>query len=106
MQKKWNLQAPTVYKFALGENVKRSASTQAIPVFLIQEWVLNKYWPMLFSVPAITKKQWRPTRHNKKRPELDALVEIMNKNAFITCHSYVQSEINATMKVAEKFGFL
>ena len=37
--------------------------------------------------------------------ELDALVEIMNKKRFITCHSYVQSEINATMKVAEKFGF-
>jgi Amidohydrolase family len=37
--------------------------------------------------------------------ELDALVEIMNKKRFITCHSYVQSEINATMKVAERFGF-
>jgi hypothetical protein len=37
--------------------------------------------------------------------ELDALVEIMNKKRFITCHSYVQSEINATMKVAEHFGF-
>ena len=37
--------------------------------------------------------------------ELDALVEIMNKKRFITCHSYVQSEINAVMKVAEKFDF-
>ncbi|MEJ7672382.1 MAG: amidohydrolase family protein [Chitinophagaceae bacterium] len=37
--------------------------------------------------------------------ELDALVEIMNKKRFITCHSYVQSEITAMMRVAEKFGF-
>jgi imidazolonepropionase-like amidohydrolase len=37
--------------------------------------------------------------------ELDALVEIMNKKRFITCHSYVQSEINAAIKVGDKFGF-
>jgi imidazolonepropionase-like amidohydrolase len=37
--------------------------------------------------------------------ELDALVEILNHKRFITCHSYVQSEITALMRVAEKFGF-
>jgi imidazolonepropionase-like amidohydrolase len=37
--------------------------------------------------------------------ELDALVEILNKKRFITCHSYVQSEITAAMRVAERFGF-
>jgi hypothetical protein len=37
--------------------------------------------------------------------QLDALVEILNKKRFITCHSYVQSEITALMRVAEKFGF-
>ena len=37
--------------------------------------------------------------------ELDALVEIMNGKRFITCHSYVQSEITELMRVAEKFGF-
>jgi imidazolonepropionase-like amidohydrolase len=37
--------------------------------------------------------------------ELDALVEIMNQKRFITCHSYIQSEITAAMRVAEKFGF-
>ncbi|MFN9952412.1 MAG: hypothetical protein ACK55I_04870, partial [bacterium] len=37
--------------------------------------------------------------------ELDALVEILNKERFITCHSYVQSEITDMMRVAEKFGF-
>ncbi len=37
--------------------------------------------------------------------ELDALVEILNHKRFITCHSYVQSEITALMRVADKFGF-
>ena len=43
-----------------------------------------------------------PVRRDLK---LDALVDIMNKKMFITCHSYVQSEITALMRVAEKFGF-
>jgi Amidohydrolase family len=37
--------------------------------------------------------------------ELDALVEILEKKRFITCHSYVQSEINGAMKVAEQMGY-
>jgi hypothetical protein len=36
--------------------------------------------------------------------ELDALVEILNKKRFITCHSYVQSEITAAMRVGDKYG--
>jgi imidazolonepropionase-like amidohydrolase len=37
--------------------------------------------------------------------ELDALVEILNQKRFITCHSYVQSEINMLMHVADSMGF-
>ena len=36
--------------------------------------------------------------------ELDALAEILNKKRFITCHSYVQSEITAAMRAGDKFG--
>jgi hypothetical protein len=36
---------------------------------------------------------------------LEALAEILNKKRFITCHSYVQSEINMLMHVADSFGF-
>ncbi|HEV2480005.1 MAG TPA: amidohydrolase family protein, partial [Puia sp.] len=32
-------------------------------------------------------------------------VEILEHKRFITCHSYVQSEITALMRVADKFGF-
>jgi len=37
--------------------------------------------------------------------ELNALVEILNSKRFITCHSYVQSEINMLMHVADSMGF-
>ncbi|HAW51404.1 MAG TPA: amidohydrolase, partial [Flavobacteriales bacterium] len=37
--------------------------------------------------------------------ELDALLEILDSNRFITCHSYVQSEINMLMHVADSMGF-
>ena len=37
--------------------------------------------------------------------ELQTLAEILNKERFISCHSYVQSEILMLMNVAEKFNF-
>ncbi|HLS12769.1 MAG TPA: amidohydrolase family protein, partial [Flavobacteriaceae bacterium] len=37
--------------------------------------------------------------------ELDAIVEILDEERHITCHSYVQSEINMLMEVADKMGF-
>jgi hypothetical protein len=43
--------------------------------------------------------------NTKKDIELDALVEILHKKRFITCHSYVQSEINMLMHVADSMGF-
>ena len=36
---------------------------------------------------------------------MEVLVEILNNERFISCHSYVQSEINMLMKVAERFNF-
>ena len=36
---------------------------------------------------------------------METLAEILNKERFISCHSYVQSEINMLMKVAESFNF-
>jgi imidazolonepropionase-like amidohydrolase len=37
--------------------------------------------------------------------ELDALYEIVKGERRITCHSYIQSEINMLMHVADSFGF-
>ena len=37
--------------------------------------------------------------------ELEAIAEILNKKRFITCHSYVQSEVNMLMHVGDSMGF-
>jgi hypothetical protein len=41
----------------------------------------------------------------RKDLELDVLVEILESKRFITCHSYVQSEINMLMHVADSMKF-
>ncbi len=103
-------------KFALGENVKRSSSTQGNIRFPDSRMGVEQVLTDAFTRAGDYQKMWKAVEENNKKKgaapiafrrdlELDALVEIMNKKRFITCHSYVQSEINATMKVAEKFGF-
>lgn len=112
-------------KFALGENVKRSSSQQNIrfpDTRMGVEQVLTDAFQrasdyqaaLRAATPAATtaakgkKGGAAPvaaTSSVRRDLELDALVEIMNKQRFITCHSYVQSEITATMRVAEKFNF-
>ena len=91
-------------KFALGENVKRTTSQNN-----------NRFPDTRMGVEQVLNDAFqRATAYQKARSgdnaarrdlELDALVEIMNRKRFITCHSYVQSEITATMRVAEKYGF-
>ncbi len=105
-------------KFALGENVKRSPSA-------IGNNSNNNRFPDTrmgveeVLVDAFTRakdyeKNWKEYEANKNKKgsaaprrdlELDALVEILNNKRFITCHSYVQSEITAAMRVADKLGY-
>ena len=91
-------------KFALGENVKRttSQSNNRYPdTRMGVEEVLNDAFDRAVDYQK-TLKANPAARHDL---ELDALVEIMNKKRFITCHSYVQPEITYTMRIAEKYGF-
>ena len=88
-------------KFALGENVKRSygQSNNRFPdTRMGVEQVLTD---------AFTRaRDYEKMASGKRRDlELDALVEILNKKRFITCHSYVQSEITSMIRAADKFGF-
>lgn len=93
-------------KFALGENVKRTTSTNnnRFPdTRMGVEQILADAFQRATDYQAALKGDGAKTaRHDL---ELDALVEIMNKKRFITCHSYVQSEITSTMRIAEEFGF-
>jgi imidazolonepropionase-like amidohydrolase len=91
-------------KFALGENVKRTTSTanNRFPdTRMGVEEVLNDAFARAKDYEAKMKADPKTRRDL----ELDALVEIMNKKRYITCHSYVQSEITAALRVGDKYGF-
>ena len=95
-------------KFALGENVKRTAASQGNTRYPDSRMGVEEILLDAFTRASDYQKKLRGPDGGKsvrKDLELDALVEIMNKKRFITCHSYVQQEITYTMRVAEKFGF-
>ncbi len=89
-------------KFALGENVKRSYQT----------WGNNRFPDSRMGVEELLNDAFtRATDYEKQGPnkrkdlELETLCEIIHGKRFITCHSYVQSEITALMRIAEKYNF-
>ncbi|WP_273277172.1 amidohydrolase family protein [Maribacter polysiphoniae] len=96
--------SPKFIKFALGENVKQS-NWQSFSRFpqtrMGVEQVYMNYFQRAKEYEA-KKKSGKPYRHDE---EMETLVEILNGERFISCHSYVQSEINMLMKVADKFNF-
>ncbi|WP_027077632.1 amidohydrolase family protein [Maribacter antarcticus] len=96
--------SPKFIKFALGENVKQSnwESYSRFPQTRMGvEQVFMNYFQRAKEYDT-KKKNGDPFRYDE---EMEVLAEIINGERFISCHSYVQSEINMMMKVAEKFGF-
>ncbi|MGB0166226.1 MAG: amidohydrolase family protein [Luteibaculum sp.] len=97
-------------KFALGENVKQSnwgdRNTTRYPQ--TRMGVEQIYYDAF-----IRAKEYQQQKLNakslKERPrydmELETLLEILNKKRFVSCHSYIQSEINMLMHVADSMGF-
>jgi imidazolonepropionase-like amidohydrolase len=91
-------------KFALGENVKRSRSSSN-----------DRFPDSRMGVAEVFEDHFTEARKYGERKrsgldyrpdlELEALLEILEGKRFITCHSYVQSEINMLMHVAERHGF-
>ncbi|MBS1667865.1 MAG: amidohydrolase family protein [Bacteroidetes bacterium] len=102
-------------KFALGENVKRTTS-QNNNRFPDTRMGVDQVLVDAFTRAKDYENEWAKAEANNKKKgakrmvvrrdlELDALVEILNKKRFITCHSYVQSEITDLIRVADRFGF-
>ncbi|MFN4315580.1 MAG: amidohydrolase family protein [Chitinophagaceae bacterium] len=105
-------------KFALGENVKRSSSAvgnssnnnrypdtrMGVEQVLIDAFTRAKDYEKTWKEynAAKDKKGLVPPRRDL---ELDALVEILNEQRYITCHSYVQSEITGSIEVAKQMGY-
>ena len=98
--------APKFIKFALGENVKQSNWGDMQTVRFPQtrmgvEQVYMDYFQRAKEYETIRKSG----KDFRKDIEMETLGEILNKERFITCHSYVQSEINMLMKVADQYNF-
>lgn len=104
-------------KFALGENVKQSNWGDNITSRFPQTrmGVEQVYYDM-FTRAREYDQRWQAyaaSTHKSKNfiappridLEMDALVQILDKKRFITCHSYVQSEINMLMHVGDSMGF-
>ncbi|WP_291960064.1 amidohydrolase family protein [Maribacter sp.] len=96
--------SPKFIKFALGENVKQSnwGSFSRFPQTRMGVEQLYMNYFQRAKEYDTKKKNGEPYRYDE---EMEVLAEIINGERFISCHSYVQSEINMMMKVAEHFGF-
>ncbi|KQO32692.1 amidohydrolase [Flavobacterium sp. Leaf82] len=104
---------PKFIKFALGENVKQANWGIDNPTRFPQtrmgvEQVFTDY----FQRAKEYDENWKKFNAGSKKGkaprvdlELQTIAEIINKERFITCHSYVESEILMLMSVTEKFNF-
>jgi imidazolonepropionase-like amidohydrolase len=113
-------------KFALGENVKRSPSAvgnssnnnrypdtrMGVEQVLVDAFTrakdYKKAWADYNAAKEKLTKEKKPItslQQPRRDLELDALVEILDKKRFITCHSYVQSEIMSSIEVANRMGY-
>lgn len=100
------INAPGFIKFALGENVKQAnwgdrniyrypQTRMGVEQVFYDGFIRAKEYQQKLSKEPNTRKDL----------ELDALAEILNNKRFITCHSYVQSEINMLLHVADSMQF-
>lgn len=107
-------EAPGHIKFALGENVKQSNWGELRnPRFPQSRMGVEQvfYDAFLRAKEYKAQKEGAAKKNKGKNTgvavdlELEALQEILEGKRHITCHSYVQSEINMLMHVADSMGF-
>ena len=104
-------------KFALGENVKQSnwgdrntvrfpQTRMGVEQTLFDAFIRARQYQNDWDKWNSTAAKNKTTLTSPRRDlELDALSEILQSKRHITCHSYVQSEINMLMHVADSMHF-
>lgn len=107
--------APEFIKFALGENVKRSRNPASVrypqtrmgveQVFVNAFSQAREYGRTWEEYNNLSRAQQRSAPAPRRDLVDEAMLEILNGERFVTSHSYVQSEINMLMQVAESFDF-
>lgn len=111
-------------KFALGENVKQSnwgdRQTVRFPQTRMgveqvyydhfhrareygEEW--DAYRAAVKATPRRLLRQGKGPEAPRRDLELETLLQILDSERFVTCHSYRQDEINMLMHVADSMGF-
>jgi len=97
--------APKFIKCALGENVKQAnwGDFNTVRFPQTRMGVEQVFYDGFNRARAYEKE--KSTGNYRTDLELETLLEILNSNRFITCHSYVQSEVNMLMHVADSMGF-
>jgi imidazolonepropionase-like amidohydrolase len=102
-------------KFALGENVKQSnwgpgdrfpRSRMGVEQQFYEAFHRAKDYDTAWrSWNSLRPKERDPRREPRRDLQLEALAEILRGERHITCHSYVQSEIDMLMHVADSMDF-
>ncbi|THH37552.1 amidohydrolase family protein [Neolewinella litorea] len=93
-------------KFALGENVKQSNWGDANRIRYPQTRMgVEQIFENYFSRAAEYGRAKQAGEDVRRDLELEALLEILNDERFITAHSYQQGEINMLMELAERHDF-
>jgi len=107
---------PTI-KFALGENVKQSnrgrdytsrypQSRMGVESLMMDSFLAareyGEEWNAFRQLNADEQARTVPPRRDLR---LEALVEILDRQRFVHCHSYAQSEILMLMRLAEELDF-
>ena len=108
--------SPPSIKFALGENIKRTSwgdkyqtrypvTRMGIENIIRDEFTTaREYEADWAAYNKLSSGKKRSTVPPRKDIELDAVLQILNSEMFIHCHSYVQSEILMLMRITEEFG--
>jgi imidazolonepropionase-like amidohydrolase len=109
--------APGFIKFALGENVKQSnfgdlyklrfpQTRMGVEQVYVDAFTrAREYEQEMGAYGKLSKGKQQKAEAPRRDLELETLVEILHRRRFITCHSYVQSEINMLIDVADRMGF-
>jgi imidazolonepropionase-like amidohydrolase len=97
-------------KHALGENVKRITTRYPNTRMGVEQIIRDAYQRAVdYNTRWKTWNSMKPADRAGKVPprrdlELDAIVDVLEKRSFITCHTYVQSEGTMLMNLAEDFN--
>jgi imidazolonepropionase-like amidohydrolase len=101
---------PGFLKHALGENVKRSVNRYPNTRMGVEQIIRDAYqravdynnqWKAWNAMKPADRAGKIPPRRDL---ELDAIVDVLEKRSFITCHTYQQSEGTMIMNLAKDFG--